>query len=66
MWNHAFAAILNAFLRIPEIPAAFAAKGIQRAVTEQAVEVFRSARIMAREKLAFLMLKKREPAFLRF
>ena len=51
---------LHARLRIGEISAALVAEHVERAIAEQAIKIFRFVCFMAREKLAFLMLKKLE------
>ena len=52
------AAILYAIVRIFEVSAAFTAKGVQRAIAEQTVKVFRICSLMAGEILTFFIAEK--------
>ena len=52
MGQQAVGAVLDAVFQVPEVAAALAAQGIQRAVAEQAVEVLRVAGLVAGEELA--------------
>ena len=65
MRNHAAAAILHAIFQPFEIAAAGAAQRVQWAVAEQAIEVFRMRRFMAREEFTVPVLNKGIIAFLR-
>ena len=48
-------AVLNPFVGIPEIAAAFVLQGIERAITEQTVKVFCIGSLMAGIVLTFLI-----------
>ena len=56
MWNGTVAAILDTVFQILEITAAFVSQYIKRAITEQAVEILIINPLMARKKLASLIL----------
>ena len=58
MRKKASAAVLEAVVEIFEIAAAFRTQRIQRAITEQAVEILYIVRFVTRKKLTFLVLKK--------
>lgn len=60
MRHEAVRTVLDAAFCNFEVSAAFSPQSIQRAVAEQAVEIFRIVRRMTRKKLAFLVLKKLE------
>ena len=60
MGDHALAAVLDTFLCILEVSAAFILQGVQRAVAEQTVEVVRVIRLMSGEALAVLVADKRK------
>jgi hypothetical protein len=64
MGNKALAAILDPCLGVGIITLAALAQGIQRAVTEEAVEILRMVSLVTGEELALLVLKERILTFL--
>jgi hypothetical protein len=58
MGNQAVGAVFDALLRVSEIPPAAFPKGIQRAVTEQAIKLFRIRPCVAGKKFTFPVAEK--------